>query len=376
MKCSSKILNLSKLTPVKHHLRSDKTCLNCGATVQDRYCSHCGQENTEPKEKTSHLVKHFFEDITHYDSKFFITLKYLLFYPGLLTREYLAGKRSRFLNPVRMYIFISFVFFLVLFFKKTDKKEDIRAEENLEMRGKIHRHLADSLRQAAVFKENVSEKDSIRSEVLTGLADSLTTGLPPESQDESVAANFGSNGIVFVLVENRYNRLTEYDSVQNTLTDSLKDKGLLRWIIRTNVKLKEKYGSRREVVVEENFDHSVPKLMFVLLPLFALLIKWFHSRKKYYYAQHVIFSIHFHSFLFLLFLFQMLMQMVNSGILSDIIRYLCLAALLVYFFAALKKAYAQSAGLAILKGISISLLYIIVLIISLVMLAVFIFFTA
>jgi hypothetical protein len=361
---------------VQHHLRTDKTCLNCGAAIQDRYCSHCGQENTEPKEKTSHLVRHFFEDITHYDSKFFITLKYLLFYPGLLTKEYLAGKSARFLNPVRMYIFISFVFFLVLFLKKDKKEENAQEAENIEMRGKINRQLADSLRNAALLKNNANGKDSIRSEVLISLADTLSAGLVPESQDESVAANFGSNGVVFVLVENRYNRLAEYDSVQNSLHDSLKDKGLLRWIIRTNVKLKEKYGSRREVVVEENFDHSVPKLMFVLLPLFALFIKWFHSRKKYYYAQHVIFSIHFHSFLFLLLLFQMLLQFIVRGIALDIIQYTCLAAMLVYFIAALKKAYTQSIWRATLKGIAVTLLYVIALVLSLALLAVFIFFTA
>ncbi len=41
-------------------LRTDNHCLNCGTTVQERYCSHCGQENLEPKESLWHLIRHFF----------------------------------------------------------------------------------------------------------------------------------------------------------------------------------------------------------------------------------------------------------------------------------------------------------------------------
>src|ERR1700761_4916430 len=97
------------------HLRKEKTCLNCGAVVQDKFCSHCGQLNAEPKESFGHLIGHFLEDVTHYDSQLFTTIRDLLFRPGFLTKEYVAGKRVSYLNPIRMYIFISAVFFLVLF---------------------------------------------------------------------------------------------------------------------------------------------------------------------------------------------------------------------------------------------------------------------
>lgn len=95
--------------------RKEKDCLNCGAELNGRYCHKCGQENIEPKESFLHLVNHFVEDITHFDGKFFTTLKDLLFKPGFLSKEYLKGRRASYLHPIRMYVFTSAAFFLIFF---------------------------------------------------------------------------------------------------------------------------------------------------------------------------------------------------------------------------------------------------------------------
>jgi hypothetical protein len=362
---------------VKHHLRKDRMCLNCGASIPDRYCSHCGQENLEPKETTSHLVRHFFEDITHYDSKFFATIRRLLFSPGYLTKEYLAGRRVRHLNPVRMYVFISAVFFLTLYFNKPDEKKKVDAGDDLVTRIDLRKELADSLNHIVRTKSGEGLHDSIEKQVLSRLASSLYSADSARSEEQSVSLNVSSNGISFLLKENRYSSVDEYDSVQNSLSNDKRDKGWLHWLIRTNVRLKERYGSRSEVIVKESFDRNVPKLMFILLPLFALFIKWFHNSKKYYYAQHVIFSIHYHSFIFMFFLvFMLLLLVLPNGIIKDILRYGSLLLLVLYLVLALRRAYNQSFGVALIKGISISILYIMMLIVSLFLLAAFIFFTA
>lgn len=95
--------------------RKDKDCLNCGAQVQGRYCHICGQENTEPHESFWALIQHFIFDLFHFDGKFFESVKYLLFRPGFLTKEYMRGRRLAYLNPIRMYIFTSAIFFLLIF---------------------------------------------------------------------------------------------------------------------------------------------------------------------------------------------------------------------------------------------------------------------
>ena len=63
-------------------LRDDKTCLNCGREVIDRFCAHCGQENVEPRQPFLRLITHFFEDFTHYDGQFWKTIRALVFSPG------------------------------------------------------------------------------------------------------------------------------------------------------------------------------------------------------------------------------------------------------------------------------------------------------
>jgi uncharacterized protein DUF3667 len=112
----AKFLILVKIFPVSHlKERTEKNCLNCKTDLIGRYCHVCGQENLEPKETVWHLVQHFFNDITHFDGKFFSTVKYLLRKPGFLSREYMEGRRASYLNPVRMYVFTSAIFFLILF---------------------------------------------------------------------------------------------------------------------------------------------------------------------------------------------------------------------------------------------------------------------
>src|SRR6476661_5366986 len=99
--------------------RKEKNCLNCGTTVIDRYCHHCGQENVETRESFWSLARHFIYDILHFDGGFFNTMKYLLTRPGYVARQYAEGKRVTYLHPIRMYLFTSAVFFLIFFAAET-----------------------------------------------------------------------------------------------------------------------------------------------------------------------------------------------------------------------------------------------------------------
>ena len=87
-------------------------CENCGAVVPFVYCGVCGQRREPPVYSLWHFVHVALEDLTHADSRLWGTLAALLFKPGSLTREFLAGRRARYLPPVRLYLVLSVVFFL------------------------------------------------------------------------------------------------------------------------------------------------------------------------------------------------------------------------------------------------------------------------
>ena len=100
---------------MKKHYRHENDCLNCGTQLQGKYCHSCGQENLQIKESFGHMITHAVGDYFHFDHQFFHTLKPLFLSPGKLTNEYMAGKRVQYLHPVKMYIFISLVYFVLLF---------------------------------------------------------------------------------------------------------------------------------------------------------------------------------------------------------------------------------------------------------------------
>lgn len=340
----------------RHHLRHDKTCLNCGTIVGERYCTHCGQENTEPKESIGHLIGHFFADITHFDSQIFTTLKDLILRPGFLTREYAAGRRVKYLNPIRMYIFISAIFFLVMFAGSEEEHKTV-GEESTHATNIFRQRFADSLREAG---------DSVRKRTNSEIAARLDTTEAVKAGDESMFFAFGSGGKLTIdLTENKYKTLKEYDSIEPRLPDSSRNSGLWGWVLRRNVQLKEEHGGRSKMHIEQNLQHSIPKIMFVLLPLFALFVSWFYSRKKYYYVQHAIFTIHYHSFLFLLFLVVLLVTKPMTS--YQAIMWIILGSYLlayVYLVAALRGMYQQAVWLSALKALAIGLLYLLAIMVT------------
>jgi hypothetical protein len=93
--------------------RSMDRCANCEALLSGPYCSQCGQRHEPAVHSFWHFMREGFEDLTHADSRLWRTLRDLVFRPGFLTREFLEGRRARYLPPVRLYLVLSIVFFLI-----------------------------------------------------------------------------------------------------------------------------------------------------------------------------------------------------------------------------------------------------------------------
>ncbi len=330
---------------MKKHLRDNKTCLNCGATVEERYCSRCGQENKEPKESFSHLLRHFFEDVTHYDSKFFITIKDLLFKPGFLTKEYLAGKRASYLHPIRLYAFISFLYFLLAF---SFSHNSHQAEEGLieKVSYDTRKHFSDSVHAMIL----VARTDTVNGAIKEALLNRVLAKLQDKSDAHQEHFNLTMIGVL------DYKSLRAYDSLQQSLPPAARDHNIKSWLYSRWFTTLSKYGQGSILLVIEKTQHIIPKMMFILLPLFALFLTVFYSRRAYFYTDHAIFSLHFHAAAFLLFLFFVII----GRIIPVLSPYLDLIELLlpcIYLYIGLRKVYQQSAILSILKTIAIVLLY-------------------
>ena len=91
-----------------------EACPNCGAPLAGAYCHACGQKRFTRHDLTvAHFVSHVFHELTHIESNRTIrTFAALAFKPGLLTKEYLAGRHGRYLTPIRVYLTVSAIFFL------------------------------------------------------------------------------------------------------------------------------------------------------------------------------------------------------------------------------------------------------------------------
>ncbi|HEX8154480.1 MAG TPA: DUF3667 domain-containing protein [Thermoanaerobaculia bacterium] len=84
---------------------AEKRCTNCGADVVDVYCARCGERQPDHHDyAVSHFAHHTFHELVHLDSKLFTTLRLLLFKPGFLTAEYFAGRKTRYVAPLRLFL--------------------------------------------------------------------------------------------------------------------------------------------------------------------------------------------------------------------------------------------------------------------------------
>ncbi len=136
-------------------------CLNCEKEFNSNfnYCPYCGQKNIDPNPKLKHFISEFLSANFNVDSKIFITLKSLLLKPAWLSKEFLAGKREKYLTPVRLYLLISLVYFFVLSINNDNRQNIVEInEDGITKTGSII--TVDSINTDAfnTFDKNIYEK--------------------------------------------------------------------------------------------------------------------------------------------------------------------------------------------------------------------------
>lgn len=339
-------------------LRTDKNCLNCNHQVLEKYCPNCGQENVEPRQPFYYLFTHFIEDFTHYDGQFWGTIKNLLFSPGKLTRTYLDGKRQAFVPPVKLYIFISFITFFIFavfppFKINYDKKSD---KEKAEYAKGTEQFTKQASKAIEFQKQN--EKDSAMVAKFDYAQKVLDDPKTSEFQKGFENSLDMQNKIADDTTYKGYKTFEEYKKGNKDRTGlfSMLDEAFAKKLFE----LKEKGVKKGEIFksLAENAFHNLPKALFIYLPVFALFLWIFHRKKKWWYFDHGIFTLHYFSFLLVsILLFGVLLRLTN--ILSDyaffnpIIAIIMIAILIymaIYFYVAHHRVYKSSRFTSIIVG--------------------------
>ncbi len=332
--------------------------MNCGAAVHGRFCHVCGQENIEPKESFWHLVTHFIYDVTHFDGKFFSTLRYLLFKPGFLSNEYLRGRRASYLHPIRMYVFTSAFFFLVFF--SVNKEEDIvKLNESQPTAAKIVKKLEKERKELLEeLKDTLPEL--ARKPILQNIT-MLDSDIALIKRDTTAKDKLQSEGDNFNMFNFSGKKLmnqtvASYDSVQKALPVDKRDNFIEGRFERQNLHLKEKYHNDNKAIwtaILDKFKHLFPQMLFVSLPLFALLLKLLYVRRKnFFYVNHVVFTIHLYCGTFIIILLGMLAEylakMVSKGT-GEWTAFIFTMLGLFYLYKSLRNFYEQRRAKTVLK---------------------------
>jgi hypothetical protein len=369
---------------MKKHYRHENDCLNCGAELKGHFCHECGQENTHLKEPFWHFLSHSISHYFHFDSKFFSTLKPLLTQPGYLTQQYMAGKRTRYLQPVSMYIFVSIVYFLVvphLNHNTPEKREigpvTITNDDNDSV--SVKTLSPDSLAAAKKALKNVPFGDKYQEKIQKALT------LAAEKNNEKVKIfkfkklPFARQTLIIdsLTAVNKAHqtdsiddRLDDFNEIHTTREDSTYDSYLKRqkrlpsneqdnffkkWSKQRDIEIKQK--TNKDWDIDKEIEHYQPKLYFILMPLFAFCLMLNFRRNHQYYVEHIIFTIHFFTAFFI---FEIIVKPIDFFIFhngSKIIKLLTFAAICWYSYLALRTFYKRPPGQTIRKMVTLGLMY-------------------
>jgi hypothetical protein len=290
-------------------------CLNCGAVLGGEYCSQCGQRAGRQDLRLSDVSRELLGDLVEWDSRVWRTLVPLMFRPGYLTAEFMAGRRARYVPPLRLYLIISFILFLTL-----------------------------SLGNVVTVSTDDTMPEDVLDEVSQAPAGTLTAEIEEAIEDS------GSRGIVI-----------SGSQEPGDISIEMADENSPQWLQALEQRVQANAAAVQEdpgAFLEELLEY-LPQMMFLLLPLFALLLKFSYLFSPFHYLQHLVFSLNYHSFAFLLYLIGGAVERLDvhyDGIL--------LLLLAIYLPVGLWRAYGSSALGAVGKALVIQLAYALLLVLT------------
>ncbi len=338
-------------------MEENKTnCKNCEREFQEdfEFCPYCGQKAKD--DLTMGVL--FYNTISNYfsfDARFLRSFFPLMFRPGYLAKKFVEGKRLLYLHPAQYYLFVSVVFFFLFSFQAREytQKVDRVLKKGFE---------SDSI---SAFKTTpIKTLDSISiAELTEPLRDKgIITGMDQEGLkklDSIIKENASSDDIVNLDLGYDKEKLDSLIAAGAPEAELLKamgmddDAGFFKRRIYTQVL---KFQRNSGVGILQAFFDSLPIALFVLLPVFALILKLFFWRRGSF-AHHLVFSFYYFSFLFVVL---GTILFVNYFVeVPDWIDWIVALSTYFYLLMAIKKFYKQGYILSFIKTGMVTFIYLI-----------------
>jgi hypothetical protein len=277
-------------------------CLNCGSPLSGAFCGGCGQRDVPPYPSVRELAVDAVSEFSGWDGRLAQTLRTLVRHPGLLTREFLEGRRARYISPLRVYLTASLVYFVL-----AASAPEVRLES-----GKIL-----GLRVGATAKDDpnpMSRADRVGASASRAL----------ETGDALTAAERAA-----------------------ALEDISRAPALMQPFLRRAV---EDPGGLKRRILE-----TMPRMLFVLLPIFAGILALFYRGRKY--PEHLYFAIHLHAFIFLALAVSELLKFTQSAVLVAGTSLIASIWIPIYATLAFRRVYGGSLARTLMKEVAIAAIY-------------------
>jgi hypothetical protein len=253
-------------------------CENCEAPLAGPYCAECGQHAIDYRRSIVRVVIDAADSFFNWDTKFLRSLGVLLTRPGKLTNDFNAGRRIRYVHPLRLYLLASIAFFLLA------KLVNLSPQLTPEMKPEDRAHLDASLAKLAapespLTPEQRAKVETVRESVdeakVPGEPPGTTGGLPVLPNPKSVGA---ASSPVHVS--------TNWEGDKTPFG---------KWM---EGRVKEKIGEHgsKAKLFFETLRNNVPTMMLGCIPLFAFVLKILYVRQRRYYVEHLVYALHVHTF--------------------------------------------------------------------------------
>lgn len=323
-------------------MRSVERCLNCNTILDGQYCGNCGQKARSRLISIWELVRDAFGDLFELDSRLWRTLIPLISKPGQLTRDYLEGRRVRFMPPFRTYLVLSIVFFVIAFFDPTEELGVLFGPE------------PDSTSESGPDSSEAAEFRDGFMDGITG-ADSEVAEPTAEEQGES------GNDINVSLGGEEIDEKCEISDFEDAdlpefLASRLTPEEMAELCKRVVADDGKAFGTK--------LLDNVPAGLIFLLPLMALVLKVLYPLSNRYYVEHLLFIVHFHAFFFLILILQILFSRMTDalslpGALSGITIFATSLYVPIYLYKSMRRVYAQGHLITIPKYLFLLASYVI-----------------